>query len=58
MRSSVQDGCRGAALSSRDSDPDGHRYETVRTVPFGKEVRLPDPVGITLPTEPLKDWVR
>ncbi|MEU9717143.1 Uma2 family endonuclease [Streptomyces sp. NPDC047976] len=40
------------------SDPDGERYETVRTVPFGKEVRLPDPVGITLPTEPLKDWVR
>ncbi|MFF8259406.1 Uma2 family endonuclease [Streptomyces virginiae] len=40
------------------SDPDGHRYETVRTVPFGKDVRLPDPVGITLPTEPLKDWRR
>ncbi|MFF4098116.1 Uma2 family endonuclease [Streptomyces sp. NPDC001903] len=40
------------------SDPDGARYETVRTVPFGREVRLPDPVGITLDTEPLKDWVR
>ncbi|WP_030849951.1 Uma2 family endonuclease [Streptomyces sp. NRRL F-4474] len=40
------------------SEPDGHRYETVRTVPFGKDVRLPDPVGITLPTDPLKDWVR
>lgn len=40
------------------SDPDGERYETVRTVPFGKEVTLPDPVGITLQTEPLKDWVR
>ncbi|MFI8447942.1 Uma2 family endonuclease [Streptomyces erythrochromogenes] len=40
------------------SEPDGNRYETVRTVPFGKDVRLPDPVGITLPTEPLKDWVR
>ncbi|MFE3767170.1 Uma2 family endonuclease [Streptomyces sp. NPDC059104] len=40
------------------SDPDGARYETVRTVPFGREVRLPDPVGITLETEPLEDWVR
>ncbi|MFI5983092.1 Uma2 family endonuclease [Streptomyces sp. NPDC051555] len=40
------------------SDPDGACYETVRTVPFGREVRLPDPVGITLNTEPLKDWVR
>ncbi|MEU8436152.1 Uma2 family endonuclease [Streptomyces sp. NPDC029216] len=40
------------------SDPDGDRYETVRTVPFGKDVTLPDPVGITLQTERLKDWVR
>ncbi|MCJ1678066.1 Uma2 family endonuclease [Streptomyces sp. APSN-46.1] len=40
------------------SDPDGQRYETVRTVPYGKDIHLPDPVGITLHTEPLKDWVR
>ncbi|MBT1187313.1 Uma2 family endonuclease [Streptomyces sp. CJ_13] len=40
------------------SEPDGQRYETVQTVPFGKDICLPDPVGITLPTEPLKDWVR
>ncbi|MFF3624653.1 Uma2 family endonuclease [Streptomyces sp. NPDC002467] len=40
------------------SEPDGRRYETVRTLPFGKDVSLPDPVGITLQTEPLKDWVR
>ncbi|MFD0357080.1 Uma2 family endonuclease [Streptomyces sp. NPDC127110] len=40
------------------SEPDGGRYESVRTVAFGKDVELPDPVGITLPTEPLKDWVR
>ncbi|MEV7519659.1 Uma2 family endonuclease [Streptomyces sp. NPDC091371] len=40
------------------SDPDGTGYETVRTVPFGREVQLPDPVGINLQTEPLKDWVR
>ncbi|MFE1559376.1 Uma2 family endonuclease [Streptomyces sp. NPDC058734] len=40
------------------SEPDGGRYESVRTVAFGKDVELPDPVGITFPTEPLKDWVR
>ncbi|WSY86905.1 Uma2 family endonuclease [Streptomyces sp. NBC_00876] len=40
------------------SQPDGVRYETVVTVPFGKTVRLPDPVGIELDTEPLKNWVR
>lgn len=40
------------------SEPDGQRYETVRTVPYGKDVHLPDPIGITLHTEPLKDWVR
>jgi Uma2 family endonuclease len=39
------------------SDPDGTRYETVSRRPFGKAVLLPDPVGITLDTEPLKDWV-
>ncbi|MFF4155684.1 Uma2 family endonuclease [Streptomyces sp. NPDC001678] len=40
------------------SDPDGVRYEQVRIVPFGKPLALPDPVGIELDTEPLKDWVR
>ncbi|MFD7031840.1 Uma2 family endonuclease [Streptomyces sp. NPDC059917] len=40
------------------SEPDGQRYELVRTLPFGKDVVLPDPVNMTLPTEPLKDWVR
>ncbi|MFJ7246387.1 Uma2 family endonuclease [Kitasatospora sp. NPDC098652] len=40
------------------SQPDGVRYETVQTLPFGRSVRLPDPVGITLDTEPLKNWVR
>ncbi|WP_315902800.1 Uma2 family endonuclease [Streptomyces salinarius] len=40
------------------SRPDGGRYETVQTLPFGKEVVLPDPVGISLDTEPLKNWVR
>ncbi len=40
------------------SRPDDGRYETVQTLPFGKEVTLPDPIGITLDTEPLKNWVR
>ncbi|MFF1380670.1 Uma2 family endonuclease [Streptomyces sp. NPDC058308] len=39
------------------SQPDGERYEVVVTVPFGKAVALPDPVGIDLETEALKDWV-
>ena len=39
------------------SEPDDGSYETVHTVPFGKTLHLPDPVGITLETEPLKDWV-
>lgn len=39
------------------SEPDGVRYESARTVPFGKTIVLPDPVGITLETEQLKDWV-
>ncbi|MFJ8626177.1 Uma2 family endonuclease [Kitasatospora sp. NPDC093550] len=40
------------------SRPNGVRYEIAHTVPFGRTVRLPDPVGITLDTEPLKNWVR
>ncbi|WP_444971159.1 Uma2 family endonuclease [Streptomyces sp. SAI-25] len=40
------------------SQPDGVRYEQVVTVPYGKTVTLPDPVGIELDTEPLKNWVR
>lgn len=39
------------------SQPDGGRYEMLLTVPFGKVVTLPDPVGIDLDTEPLKGWV-
>lgn len=29
----------------------------VVTVPFGKTVALPEPVGMELDTEPLKNWV-
>jgi Uma2 family endonuclease len=39
------------------SEPDGSCYEDVHTVPFGRALRLPDPVGIMLETEALKDWV-
>ncbi|GAA3375366.1 hypothetical protein GCM10020367_42900 [Streptomyces sannanensis] len=39
-----------ARIAARETE--GLRLE------FGKEVTLPDPVGITLQTEPLKDWVR
>ncbi|MFE9698443.1 hypothetical protein [Streptomyces sp. NPDC006270] len=38
--------------------PDGVRYEQVVTVPYGRTVSLPGPVGIELDTEPLKSWVR
>ncbi|TKA09671.1 Uma2 family endonuclease [Actinacidiphila oryziradicis] len=40
------------------SEPDGVRYESTKTVPFGKPITLPAPVGFTLDTEPLKGWVR
>ncbi|MDH6540654.1 Uma2 family endonuclease [Streptomyces sp. SPB4] len=40
------------------TQPNGQRYESVHVVAYGKEVELPDPVGITLQTETLKDWVR
>ncbi|MEV4936537.1 Uma2 family endonuclease [Streptomyces zaomyceticus] len=39
------------------SRPDGERYEIVATLPFGKVVTLPEPVGMELDTEPLKNWV-
>ncbi|WP_413251524.1 hypothetical protein [Streptomyces tendae] len=37
------------------SRPDGGRYETVQTLPLGKEVALPEPVGIALDTEPSEE---
>ncbi|MBT2406723.1 MULTISPECIES: Uma2 family endonuclease [unclassified Streptomyces] len=40
------------------SQPNGRRYESVHIVPYGTDIELPDPVGITLQTEHLKDWVR
>ncbi|AJZ85054.1 MULTISPECIES: Uma2 family endonuclease [Streptomyces] len=40
------------------SEPDGVRYESTKTVPFGKPLTLPAPIGVTLDTEPLQGWVR
>ncbi|MHC0432414.1 Uma2 family endonuclease [Streptomyces sp. O3] len=40
------------------TDPDGGTYANLARRPFGRTVDLPDPVGVTLDTEPLKDWVR
>lgn len=40
------------------SQPNGRRYESIHIVPYGTDIALPDPVGITLQTEVLKDWVR
>lgn len=40
------------------SEPEDGRYTRRLIVPFGKVVTLPEPVGIELDTEPLKNWVR
>jgi Uma2 family endonuclease len=40
------------------SSPDGGSYRTRTSYDFGSVVELPDPVGITLETEKLKDYVR
>jgi len=39
------------------SEPDGGTYRARTSHPFGSVVELPDPVGITLETEKLKDYV-
>jgi Uma2 family endonuclease len=40
------------------SEPENGVYGTLVRRPFGKRVVLPEPVGIVLDTEPLKEWVR
>ncbi len=40
------------------SEPEDGAYTTLTRRPFGKTIELPAVVGITLDTEPLKDWVR
>lgn len=39
------------------SRPSGARYQRRVTVSIGDSVELPDPVGVTLDTEPIKAWV-
>lgn len=39
------------------SRPSGTRYQRRVTVSIGDSVGLPDPVGVTLDTEPIKAWV-
>ncbi|MFJ6738943.1 Uma2 family endonuclease [Streptomyces sp. NPDC091279] len=49
---------RDAGTVKLYSDPDeGVGYRDSRTVPFGAELLLPDPVGILLDTERLKQYV-
>lgn len=38
------------------ADIEGDRYRSTTTRPFGATVELPDPVGITLDTEELKEF--
>jgi hypothetical protein len=40
------------------SEPEDGAYARLTRRSFGKTVELPDPVGVSLDTEPLKDWVR
>jgi Uma2 family endonuclease len=40
------------------SEPVDGRYEQRLTVSFGAEIRIPDPVGVSLDTEALKAWVK
>ncbi|MGG7572944.1 Uma2 family endonuclease [Streptomyces sirii] len=51
-----RDNC--AVVVHTDPDPEQGRYLDIHEAPFGKEVILPDPVGITLDTEILKNYVR
>lgn len=39
------------------SEPENGQYGRVVTVAFGKAATLPEPVGMELDTEPLKNWV-
>ncbi|MFJ7121227.1 Uma2 family endonuclease [Streptomyces albogriseolus] len=39
------------------NQPEGGRYRHQEKLPFGASVKLPDPVSVTLDTEPLKDLV-
>ena len=51
-----RDSCTIAVHSSPDRKAGG--YRDIRTAKFGEKVLLPDPVGIELDTEILKNYVR
>ncbi|WP_327096321.1 hypothetical protein OIE68_41455 [Nocardia vinacea] len=38
--------------------PNGDQYLDVHRYAIGLEVTLPEPVGVTLDTAPLLDWIR
>ncbi|WP_272921112.1 hypothetical protein [Streptomyces sp. SID4917] len=40
------------------TDPQRGEYQSRTSHPYGDTVKLPDPVGITLETEKLKDYTR
>lgn len=46
----------GKVVVHSQPDEDGY-YQDTHSYAFGREVTLPEPVGITLDTTPLKDWV-
>ncbi|MEU8681628.1 Uma2 family endonuclease [Streptomyces sp. NPDC048611] len=48
---------REAGQVTVHSEPSGGRYTVMATVSCGRKLHLPDPVGITLETEQLKNWV-
>lgn len=47
-----------AVVVYSNPDPQRGRYRALIEAPFGEQVTLPDPVGITLDTEILKNYVR
>ncbi|MGW3646798.1 Uma2 family endonuclease [Streptomyces sp. NPDC000878] len=51
-----RDSCTVTVHSSPDRQVGG--YRDIRTAKFGEKVALPDPIGIELDTEILKDYVR
>ncbi|QKW07450.1 Uma2 family endonuclease [Streptomyces sp. NA04227] len=48
----------GAVIVHTTPDTEHGRYADVHTAPFGEQLLLPDPVGIALDTEILKNYVR
>ncbi len=47
-----------SGVDTEYSEPEDGAYTMLTRRPCGKTVALPAPVGITLETDPLKDWVR